>query len=96
MHRMFEYPIHNMNKKLCTFLQNGRPLTSRQAKTLEADKRVASYFTEASDEGSRLISISLTNEYNYEQRTKFIAWDWQEVTEMLSNVEEGEPDPRNG
>ena len=81
--------------KLNTLFQNGRPLTARQSAILERNPRVLYYFTEAHDLGGRLISISLSSGYNYEQRGNFIAWDWAEVIDFLSRVEQGEPDPRN-
>jgi len=77
-----------MNKKLCTFLQNGRPLTAAQSGILEADPRVASYYTEAHSGEGRLISVRLAEGYNYEYRDGFIAWDWTEVKDMLSRVED--------
>lgn len=77
--------------KLCTFGQDGsaRPLSATQAATLDADHRVATYWTEDAGLG-RTLWITLAEGYHYEGRTQVVSPNWREATHNLRNVERGD------
>jgi hypothetical protein len=83
-----------MKSKLCTFSQDGRPLSAKLSAKLDADHRVESYHTEWHPEG-RMIFVDLAAGYNYEQRSGIVGCTAAEILESLTRVEQGAPDPRN-
>ena len=79
-----------MNLKLVHYLQDGKPLTKRQSDILDADPRIASYYTEHYEDGGLSnVCIELAAGYNYEGRESFVAVGWREAAQFIKNIEEG-------
>ena len=78
--------------KLNKNLQDGKPLTAKQASILENDNRVESYFTEQHDLGGRMIWVNLIKGLNYEGRQVVHGVDWKEIVWNMKRIEEGDSD----
>lgn len=89
-----------MISKHNTELTTAAPLTSAWQAKLDADLRVASYFTEADETmrivngrwkrvNARLICIELSDGYNYEGRGSIIACDLRDLKDIMNRVKIG-------
>jgi len=81
-----------MNNKNDTYAQDGKPLTTKQAATLNTDHRVESFWTEAHDMGGRVIWVRLADGYNYEGRRNVVSVDWKEAVWNMKSIKIGTPD----
>lgn len=83
---------HHMITKNNAYAQDGKPLTTNQAATLNTDHRVESFWTEAHDMGGRTIWVRLADGYNYEGRRNVVGLDWKEIVWNMKSIEQGAPD----
>jgi hypothetical protein len=77
-----------MNLKLVNYLQQGKPLNERQSALLDANPKIASYYTEPDEDGKQMVCIELAAGFNYEGRESFIAYGWREAVQQIKHIAE--------